>query len=356
MTYMFFLNVYFDIFDTQIVFTHFFTATSSTTVPNHHSVKRRANNSRVKSKRLRIQLPDAKNFIEIDSALKRGAVWFYRKNVENFASYRDFLRAVKPELVAKLGEITAVRSIKYNLKLEASYHIPRSEAPPEDRAFKTRARALFSDTDIVGAVNDELEIILAEEDVYSGRGSGFTLAHIDGLMLSVYKYTPLTGSSYIPVPPEIFHRKAIINPQNKKDECCFKWAILARHVKAHDKSFVGKHYFDEEHRYDFTELTFPTPVSQIKIFERRNPNVSVNVYGLERDNVNMKWSVYPLRVADQEQQNHFDLLYIGDSDKYHYAYISNFSRLVRSQKTQHHGRIYTNKRRIRYFDMRHAYI
>ncbi|XP_050523883.1 uncharacterized protein LOC126895735 [Daktulosphaira vitifoliae] len=169
-------------------------------------------------------------------------------------------------------------------------------------------------------------------------------------MLSVYKYTPLTGSSYIPVPPEIFHRKAIINPQNKKDECCFKWAILARHVKAHDKSFVGKQYFDEEHRYDFTELTFPTPVSQIKIFERRNPNVSVNVYGLERDNVNMKWSVYPLRVADQEQQNHFDLLYIGDSDKYHYAYISNFSRLVRSQKTQHHGRIYTCRRCFTSFD------
>ncbi|XP_050535502.1 uncharacterized protein LOC126902368 [Daktulosphaira vitifoliae] len=112
-------------------------ATSSATVPHHHSVKRKANNSRVKSKRLRIQLPNAKNFIEIDSALERGAVWFYRKNVENFASYRDFLRVVKSELVAKLGEIAAVRPIKYNLKLEATYHIPRSEAPPKDCAFKT---------------------------------------------------------------------------------------------------------------------------------------------------------------------------------------------------------------------------
>ncbi|XP_050546041.1 uncharacterized protein LOC126908167 [Daktulosphaira vitifoliae] len=64
----------------------------------------------------------------------------------------------------------------------------------------------------------------------------------------------------------------------------------------------------------------------------------------------MKWLVYPLRVADLEQQNHFDLLYIGDSDKYNFAYISDFSRLVRSQNTQHHGHIYTYKRCFTSFD------
>jgi hypothetical protein len=33
--------------------------------------------------------------------------------------------------------------------------------------------------------------LLAEEDVYRGKGSGYTLACIDGLLLGVYKYTPL---------------------------------------------------------------------------------------------------------------------------------------------------------------------
>ncbi|XP_050547615.1 uncharacterized protein LOC126909241 [Daktulosphaira vitifoliae] len=326
--------------------------TSATSVSSRQAAKRsRANNSAVRSKRLRMQLTDTHDFTEIDSALDRGAVWFYRKNVENFASYRDFLRAVKPELVVRLAEIVGNRPIKYNLKLEASYHIPRSEAPPEDRAFKTRARALLSDTDIGCAVDEDFEVMLAEEDVYSGRGSGFTLSHIDGIMLSVYKYTPLAGSSYIPIPSEINNRKAIINPQNI-DQSCFKWSILSRHVKGDHKYRVDRKYFNEEHRYNFTGLTFLTPVSQIKIFERQNPNVSVNVYGLERDDVKMKWLVYPLRVADQEQQNHFDLLYIGDSVKSHYAYISDFSKLVRKQKTRHQGRIYTCKRCFTCFDDR----
>ncbi|XP_050534994.1 uncharacterized protein LOC126902014 [Daktulosphaira vitifoliae] len=144
------------------------TATSFTSASSRQAAKRsRANNSAVRSKRLRKQLTDTRDYTEIDSALERGAVWFYRKNVENFTSYRDFLRAVKAELVARLAEIVGNRPIKYNLKLEASYHIPRSEAPSEDRVFKTWARALLSDTDIGCAVDEDFEVMFAEEDAYS---------------------------------------------------------------------------------------------------------------------------------------------------------------------------------------------
>ncbi|XP_050540397.1 uncharacterized protein C05D11.1-like [Daktulosphaira vitifoliae] len=230
-------------------------ATSFTSASSRQAAKRsKANNSAVRSKRLCMQLTDTSDFTEIDSSLEREAVWFYRKSVENFASYRDFLRAVKPELVARLAEIVGNRPIKYNLKLETSYHIPRSEAPSEDRAFKTWARALLSDTDIGCAVDEDFEVMIAEEDAYSGRGSGFTLTYIDSLMLSVYKYTPLAGSSYIPVPPEINQRKAIINPQNI-DQSCFKWSILARHVSGSNKYRVNEKYFNEEHRCLRTGIT-----------------------------------------------------------------------------------------------------
>lgn len=42
---------------------------------------------------------------------------------------------------------------------------------------------------------------MTEQDTYSTKGSGFTLQYIDGLLLGiigVYKYMPMSGSSYIP--------------------------------------------------------------------------------------------------------------------------------------------------------------
>jgi len=78
---------------------------------------------------------------------------------------------------------------------------------------------------------------MTEQTEYSSKGSGFTLQCIDGLMLDVY--TPMGGSSYVPLPDPIVNKRATINPQNL-DIQCFKWAILARHVTDENKSRVGE--------------------------------------------------------------------------------------------------------------------
>lgn len=48
--------------------------------------------------------------------------------------------------------------------------------------------------------------------------------------------------------------------------------------------------------------------------------------------------------------DHVDLLVIEGSERMHYTYISNFSRLVRSQKISHRGRIFICKRCFISFD------
>ena len=112
---------------------------------------------------------------------------------------------------------------------------------------------------------------------------GFGFQSIDGLLLGVYKYTPMGGSSYIQLPNVIEKKKAIINPQNI-DQQCFKWAILARHVIGSNKKVVDNNYFEHEEKYNFSDISFPTPLHQVKLFEKNNPTVSVNVYGLEKKN------------------------------------------------------------------------
>jgi len=73
--------------------------------------------------------------------------------------------------------------------------------------------------------------------------------------------------------------------------------------------------------------------------KKNNKNVSVNVYGLEKKLQpplkHPMHCVFPLKVADSEKQDHFGLLLLTDGDNSHYTYISNFSRLLHSQKTRH---------------------
>ena len=90
------------------------------------------------------------------------------------------------------------------------------------------------------------------------------------------------GGTYISLPGEIQRKRGTINPQNK-DRHCFKWSVLAKHVTGRNRCRIGNNYHQHSEKYDFSGLSFPTPFSEVKIFERKNPSVSINVYGLEKN-------------------------------------------------------------------------
>lgn len=131
-----------------------------------------------------------------------------------------------------------------------------------------------------------------------------------------------------------------------KNVSCTRFSTVCR--------IEGNNYKQHEDKYNFKDIAFPTPLSDISKFERNNLNVSVNVYGIEKKFQPPKkyptYEVYPLRVVEEEKTNHFDLLLITDGDNSHYVYISNFSRLIRSQKTRHNGRTVFCKRCFTNFD------
>lgn len=58
--------------------------------------------------------------------------------------------------------------------------------------------------------------ILCEEDVYQGKGSGFTLEKIDGVFLCVYKYIAMSGSSYMSLPSGIENKKSYYQPTERE--------------------------------------------------------------------------------------------------------------------------------------------
>ena len=69
-------------------------------------------------------------------------------------------------------------------------------------------------------------------------------------------------------------------------------------------------------------------LKQIIIFEKLNPQISINVFGFEGD-------VYPLRLSKIERTQIVNLLLIFDGEKQHYCLIKSLSRLLSSQMSKH---------------------
>ncbi|KAL4082979.1 hypothetical protein QTP88_028325 [Uroleucon formosanum] len=305
----------------------------------------------VKAKKVRLQKANSIGFEEIQSAHNRKVVWYYYKNLNNIQNYSEFYESITPSLLETFN--THKLPIKFNLKIESTYSRPNVENSSENRAFKTSAREIFVDSNVPLILEESFNKLKCEEEEYTSKGSGFSFQHIDGMLLGIYTFTPMSGSSYLPLPASIDRKRATINPQNS-DQQCFKWVILAKHVTEHPKYRVGVNYYQHVDKYNFDGISFPTPLSDVKIFECNNPSVSVNIYGIEKKfQPPLKFpthTVFPLKVADNEKEDHFDILFITDSESSHYVYISNFSRLIRSQKTRHDGHTYFCKRCFISFD------
>jgi len=94
-------------------------------------------------------------------------------NIDNLTNYSSFLKSSNKDLLQLLKSISAKHPIKYNLKLEATYNRPDVNNSTENRAFKNRAREIFSSTDI--EIDIDFANLLSEEDVYTFKGSGFSL-------------------------------------------------------------------------------------------------------------------------------------------------------------------------------------
>ncbi|XP_050066531.1 uncharacterized protein LOC126555674, partial [Aphis gossypii] len=291
-------------------------------------------------------------FVETKSAFDGLCKEYFKKNPDCIKKVRDFLDNSKPEIYAILINSIKNSPVKYNIKLEATYIIPNTDTK-ENRAFKTRSRSLFQSDDVNNVLESDFIEILQEQEDMELKGSGFSLESIDGIILNVNVYKPLGGSSYIPLPAFIERKKATINVLNF-DEKCFKYSILAKLVNPVHAERIGSNYVEVENRYNFKNVNFPASLNDVVKFEKTN-KVSVNIYSLKngelkyKNNVKKKNSkrinytttkpeqtiVYPVKVCEEELDDHHDLLLFGDgTGKQHYCRITNLAKLIGAQLTK----------------------
>lgn len=273
----------------------------------------------------------ASDFVELKNAFKGILKTYYYRNFSKEIKDICILLTYKKTQIKKIVNdlLPVYGGLKFNIVVECTYVKPLSEEF-QDKAFKTNNVTVLPSTSVETTIQRLIQTVCTDESKFEGKGSGWTLHSVDGILLRVSRYKPLGGSSFLPLPVKIRRKHAIINPQNLLDNKCFQWAILARYVEGMNKERVNNRYYEITNKLNFEGLSFPTPISQLKKFEKNNPGISVNVYGL-----NDRQEVFPLRVSDVEEKTQFDLLFITNSKGVsHYCYINNFSRLVRSTKTK----------------------
>ena len=112
------------------------------------------------------------------------------------------------------------------------------------------------------------------------RGSSYGFNFINLLEYHFHKISLNRGSSYMPTPSWVSNKKCTFNPQNKKDNKCFIYAIVLALIY---------HKIDNNHQrisniipyvanYNCNEIDFFTGPKEYNAFEKYNDNIALNLF------------------------------------------------------------------------------
>ena len=172
-------------------------------------------------------------------------------------------------------------------------------------------------------------IMEAEEEIrnkiadWLSEGSNWVIELILDHYLNIIGYTPLRGSSYLPLPKELRNpMKGLINLQNE-DEKCFLWCHVRKlnPIKRNPQRITLK---DEElaKTLDYSGISFPVQYKDYNKIEKQN-QINVNVFSYIG-------FIYPIHTSKEKYGTNLNLLYIEEEEKGHYVLIQDFNRLMYS--------------------------
>ena len=238
-----------------------------------------------------------------------------------------FLRGkTKPILNHLSNDLIEKRGIKWFINVKVRFVKPKPDG--EDLITEPHFRSLCMKTvnqhELQNQLEEAKQKITQSLVLFQKEGSGWVLDEILHLDLSIAQYTPVKGSSYIPLPNKLKTKKAIINIKNK-DNKCFMWSVLAvlHKVPLHSHPERLHHYQQFQNELDFSGIEFPVTIDKIGRFEKQN-NISVNVFGFE--NV-----LLPLYITKEHFNTHVNLLLYSQGTIRHYCLIKDLNKLLYDQ-------------------------
>ena len=140
-----------------------------------------------------------------------------------------------------------------------------------------------------------------------GKGSGWIIYLVIGHTISISKYNPLAGRSYIKLSKEFDHpRKRLNSTQNIAYNECFKWCLV-RYLNPAN-CHPAKITFAK--KLDFKDTKFPANVRDIHNIEKKN-SIGISVFGYENKEKHPK--KHPIYVSKKFcWGKHVDLLLMDE--------------------------------------------
>ena len=131
-----------------------------------------------------------------------------------------------------------------------------------------------------GRLNELLEEQLEALANCTERGSGWVVKGTSAAYLRISRFEPLRGGSYMPLPKFIQSKKAVVNIKNKDDRC-LRWVMkAAKFPVKQNAERPSKYPKDTDNGFDFTGISFLTPLTEIPKVEAQN-NARINVFGYD---------------------------------------------------------------------------
>lgn len=240
--------------------------------------------------------------------------------------------------------------IKVNFELFAYFILPKSDEQ-QLKSFNTKYEIIYQSTELNEMVSNLFDTFTTKLSEFEHCESGWTYESMSHIEINVNKYCPLRGGTYIDLPNSIKLTKSCINIQNH-DDYCFLWCVVANLFPAKNNVCKVRSYPHYSSVLNIKGISFPPTYKDIELFEMKNPNISINIYGM-----NNKGCVNgPLYCTKDRKSNHINLLFIERGNKGHYCLIKNLLRLIRRQVSKHKGKIFLCERCLQCFKSEAKYL
>ena len=144
------------------------------------------------------------------------------------ADPRTFLESVEPQIREKLEEeLEALGGgLKFQLALKVELVKPNLDGSEEfmEPIIRHKQEAVFQKNEIKAALEEAFPRLLETLEKWTQRVSGWVVVQVRTLWLDIARYQPLRGGSYIPLPPALKNKKAVVNVKNMDDHC-LRWTL-----------------------------------------------------------------------------------------------------------------------------------
>ena len=167
------------------------------------------------------------------------------------------------------------------------------------------------------------------------RGSEFAFDVVNLLHYDLNKISLNRGGSYIKSPAWLSAKKATINPQNKKDNKCFQYALTVslnyeKNNINHQRISKIEPFIDQ---YNWNKIDFQSTGKDWKKFESNSKSIALNILYVPHNSEKI-CHAYKSKY-NLTRKNQVILLMITNGKKWHYLAVKSLSALFRGITSNH---------------------